>query len=418
MKRIIYFLLGMQLSLYAQNQPVSEPSVPPINLVSSSDQEHFQLLIRGMNQWAFDLYKHLSRQPGNFCASPFSIAANLTMAGNGAKQATSTAIQQLLHYPAALNLLVGDLNLLLLGTPTTPKNAAQLLSANAIWIQKEIPLLVSFQQIIRRDFQISIGIVNFEQEAFKAVQTINEWGAKQTRNKMNQIISPQDIGRQTRLVLTSGVYLQGQWLEPFNTSLTKRDVFYMTPQHSFMLPFMVQTGEKMYNKGGNWESVTLPYVSGDKGGQFMMTFLIPSASTDLKTLENSLTQEYWLDLQKNARLTPLTLYVPRFRVEDRLELSRVLPEMGLKIAFTPEADFSGISATEKLFINAATHRAIYRVDEKGSDSSQSLYKRLADQKPIENEAPAQELRLNRPFIFVVWEMKSQAIVFVGRIMQP
>jgi serpin B len=417
MKRIICFLLGIQLSLCAQEQP-AEPTTPPVNFVNPSDQGHFQLLIQGMNQWAFDLYKHLSRQPGNFCASPFSIAANLVMVGNGAKQATSTAIQQLLHYPAGLNLLVGDLNLLLLGVPTTPKNAAQLLSANAIWIQKGIPLLVSFQQVIQRDFQISIGIVNFEQEAFKAVQTINEWGAKQTKNKINQIISPQDVGRQTHLVLTSGVYLQGQWVEPFNSSLTKRDIFYMTPEHSSMLPFMVQTGQKMYNKGDKWESVTLPYVSGDKGGQFMMTFLIPATPTDLKVVENSLTQELWLDLKKNARLTPLNLYVPRFRVEDRLELGRVLPEMGLKIAFTPEADFSGISTTEKLFINTATHRAIYRVDEKGSDASSSLYQRIADQKPIENETTAQELRLNRPFIFVVWEMKSQAIVFVGRIMQP
>lgn len=418
-KKIVIYLCLTYLPLQAQlMEEETGPIMPSVDFVNTSDQEHFQLLIRGLNQFAFNIYGKLSENRGNFCVSPFAIAANLTMVSNGAKQLTSTEIQSVLHYPSALNLLVGDLNLLLLSKPTKPKNAAYLLSANAIWIQKNIPLLVSFQQILKRDFQINPGIVDFQQESFKAVRTINEWVSTQTKNKMGQLINNQDIHRQTNLVLTSGIYLQGQWKTPFNLSLTKRENFYITANNrSILVPLMALSGEFSYYFEPGFECVTLPYVFGDKGPQIMATFVIPQTFADLKNLEKSLSEDNWLKWQKQAEMRTLHFFLPRFRVDDRLDLTRILPSMGIKSAFTSTANFSGITTEKQLFIDYASHRAIYRIDEKGSDLSSPVSTPMTSQ-PQPNDQPTQEVKANHPFVFIVWDQKSRAILLIGRISLP
>jgi len=418
MRKFLFLLLGLSLSAQAQTIVPNEPLMPTVSTVNASDQEHFQLLIRGMNQFAFDLFQLLSRQPGNFCISPFSIAASLTMAGVGARQETSTQIQQLLHYPAALNLLVGDLNLLLLSPSNGPKNTAQLLSANAIWIQKNIPLLISFQQIIQRDFQIKVGIVNFKEEVAKTLRLINEWGAKQTKNKINQIVNAQDVSQQTQLLLTAAIYLQGQWAQPFNPSLTQRELFYVTPHYSVMAPMMHQTGEFLYQKGEKWESVTVPYLAGEKGAQFMLTCLVPLNASDLKSLENDLNEANWLMWQKREKMTPLTFTLPRFRLENRFNLETLLKNRGVGQIFTPQADFSGISTDHKLFIDAATHKVIFKIDEKGSDVLTLANPRVSLEQNLNPLSGAQTIQLNHPFVFIIWDQTSRTIIFIGRLNQP
>ena len=110
------------------------------------------------------------------------------------------------------------------------------------------------------------------------------------------------------------------------------------------------------------------------------------------------------------------LSMPRFGVETATDLATVLAALGMPSAFDPDrADFSGITTAERLFISNVIHQANIDVDEKGTEAAAATAVVLRA-----TAAPAGPvtLRVDRPFLFVLRDLPTGAIVFMGRVVDP
>ena len=107
------------------------------------------------------------------------------------------------------------------------------------------------------------------------------------------------------------------------------------------------------------------------------------------------------------------LRIPKFRFESNFKLKELLRTMGMSDAVTPYvADFSGMDGTDKLFLAHVLHKAIISVDEKGTEAS------AATAAFIEAVSMPTTMNVDRPFIFLIRDVESGAILFIGRVLNP
>lgn len=395
--------------------PLLKAQELPLPTLSESETLHFQMLVEGNNRFAFDLYQHMKQQSGNLYFSPYSIAAGLSLVSIGAKGVTAQAFQHAFRYSPALLLFIGDLNESLQKSSAS-KNTAQVLLANAVWIDKSIPLLPSFKQTFLRNFRTPLQPIDFANDLSLSIQKINQWVSQQTQGKVGNMLSGQDVNVNTRIVLTTAAYLKGSWTYPFDQRSTKRIPFQVSPQRALLTDMMQNTSNYLLWKGEQWDVLAVPYERGDQGAHLTMVILLPKKDVLLNALEKNLTWENWQQWKGQLQNQSVALTLPRFRIDKRLDLEIVLKGLGFSSMFTPEANFSAMTAEKGIHINKAIHKTSIKLDEKGVDIST-----VAGLKPASSvktdEAPY-EFIADRPFIFIIWDQKTDSIVFMGRLSQP
>lgn len=382
----------------------------------SLEDQHFRVLVEGNNRFAFEFYQDLKSQTGNLCFSSNSILNGLGMAASGAKGKTAQQFQDTFHYSLALLLLFREMNDFL-HSPHVSKNASQIFSANALWLDSSLPILPIFKNALQRNFQASLQPVDFAHRLTLSIQTINQWTAKQTQSKIHHVLLPQDVASDTQMVVTTASNVQGEWMQPFDQIKTKRLPFHLSAQRTVMTSMMQNISNYMLKKGERWDLLILPYKEGEQGSQLVMGIFLPKEGVLLNEIEDHLNWDNWKQWKQQAQMQLVALTLPRFRFEKRLNLESGLKALGLSIIFTPEADFSGITTAKNIFIDKAVHKTLIQVDEKGSGIS-SISR--VDRKPIEearNENPY-EFIADRPFVFIIWDQKIDAILFIGRVTYP
>jgi len=311
-----------------------------------------------INAFGLDLYQRIANTSGNIVVSPASIALALGMARAGARGITATEMDAVLRnlatdeHAAWLNALDAAL-----GTRTgTFKDQSgkdqpvTLRIANSTFSPAGMKLEDAFLDALASRYGAGVRLVDYQANAEAARKGINTWVSDQTEQRIPELLVPGVITPDTRLTLVNAVYLKAAWLTPFVEAQTTDAAFTRLDGSTVSVPFMSSLGELPYADGSGWRAVQLPYV----GGSLAMTLIVPDA---FATFETSLTPA--LFAQVTDALTPrnVALAYPRHGIESKLELERVLPEIGMPTAFKPGvADFSGITLEERLFISAVIHR--------------------------------------------------------------
>lgn len=406
--RLYFIALLSCFSLFCHGE--NEPAPPSLATLTPSEERFFQMVVDGNNRFGFDFYQTIKNQPGNICFSPYSIASGLAMAASGAKGETAQELQRVLRYSLSLLPLIGDLNAQF---SNASKTGSQVLLANALWLQKELPLLSSFKLTIQHGFRSTLQFVDFAKEGARSAQTINQWVSQQTERKINNLVNPQDVTAQTRLLLTTALYSRGAWSHPFDTKQTKRMPFQITPQRSLMANMMHATTLYALWKGEKWDLLEIPYQQGEEGGQLALAIFLPK-SAPIGELEANFTWENWKQWLSQQQMQSVALSIPVFRIEQRLDLSNGLKALGLSLPFIPQADFSGMTGKKDLFLNKALHKTMIKVDERGSEGGALPF----HQKSVETAEASYEFKVDHPFLFLIWDRKTNSILLMGRLAIP
>ena len=178
---------------------------------------------------------------------------------------------------------------------------------------------------------------------------------------------------------------------------------------------MQTTSNYLLWRGDQWDLLVLPYDQENQELQLAMAILLPK-ETDIKELERNFTWENWQQGLSKLQMETVSLILPRFRIEDRIDLNTVAKSLGLTLIFSPEADFSGMTGQKGIYVNKAIHKTFVRVDEKGTDASGAMAGlELAEE--LGREAPYKFIA-DHPFIFVIWDQKTESILFMGRLSLP
>ena len=372
-------------------------------------------IIRGDNQFAVDLYAQLDREQAgkNLFFSPTSISLALVMTAAGARGPTQAEMVKVLHLDADLAQAHAHYHQLLdQWNAVGEKRAYQLRVANRLWGQKGHSIRPEFLALTRQQYGAEMLLVDFAQAA-AASQEINHWVEEQTNGKIKDLIPPGSLDALTRLVLTNAVYFKGDWVQPFDKQFTREEEFAVSAQRNVKAPLMHQKAAMGYAEEETFQVLELPYA----GRELSMVVLLPNKVDGLPNLEKTITTDKLTALLAKLRVREVDCYLPKFKMETSFGLNSTLEAMGMKQAFSREADFSGISSAEAFYISAVLHKAYVDVNEEGTEAAAAtgiVMRATAARRP--ETIPV--FRADHPFLFLIRDTRTGSILFMGRLTEP
>jgi len=375
------------------------------------------LLIEGNSAFAFDLYQAVREKDGNLFYSPHSISVALAMTYAGARGETAEQMADTIRFlleqdrlHPAFNWLDAELASRGEGAQGKDGEGFRLNIVNAIWGQKDYEFLSEFLDLLAENYGAGLRILDFINETEESRLAINEWVSDQTEGHIEDLIPEGVITLLTRLVLTNSIYFNAAWEYPFDEDITADGPFYLLDGGQLTVPMMKQTEAFGYTDGEGYEAVELLY----DGDELSMVILLP-APGDFETLEEELHADKVSDIISGLQLTEVALTMPKFEFDSEFSLKDNLADMGMPVAFSTGADFSGMTGKPELYIAEVLHKAFVSVDEAGTEAA------AATAVPMELTAvpePPAEVTLDRPFIFLIRDIETGAILFIGRVLNP
>ncbi len=425
MKKIVVIVLAVVLVLpviasIQMAQPVAgevlESDKERITAPDVSTSEQMSL-VEGNSAFAFELYQALRKEEGNLFYSPYSISLALAMTYAGARGETAEQMagtlqfllnQKKLH--SAFNWLDAELAGRGEGAQGKDGEGFRLNIVNAIWGQEDYEFLSDFLDVLAENYGAGLRILDFMTETEKSRLTINDWVSDQTEKRIEDLIPQGALSELTRLVLTNAIYFNAAWAYPFDEDMTADGQFYLLDGGQVTVPMMKQTESFGYTEGEGYQAVELPY----DGGELSMVILLPEAG-DFKAFEESLSAQQVGAIISGLQPTEVALTMPQFEFESEFSLKDTLAEMGMPVAFSGAADFSGMTGESELFISDVVHKAFVAVDEAGTEAAAAT---AVIMELTAMPDPPVEVTIDRPFIFLIRDIETGAILFLGRVMNP
>ncbi len=388
---------------------VTDPDIPLTDL---------EKLVSGNSTFAFDFYTAIREAADNIIYSPYSISLALAMTYAGASESTETQMADVFHFSLpqtdlhpAFNWLDLELESRGEGAEGTDEAGFQLNIANAIWGQTGYFFLETFLDVLAENYGAGLNLLDFQTATEDARNTINSWVSEKTRNRIENLIPQGAITSDTRLVLTNAIYFNAAWALPFDTDATQPGIFTLLDGSEVDTEMMGQTEYFKYAQGDGYQVVELPY----DGRELAMTILLPDEGM-FTAFESELNANRFDTYVSEMVWTNIAILMPGFTFETQLSLSEILADMGMPDAFNPLlADFSGMNGAFNLLITDVLHKAFIAVDESGTEAAAATAVIVGETGIPE---PPLAVDIDRPFIFVIRDLATGSILFVGRVMNP
>lgn len=371
-----------------------------------------------LDRFAGELLRQLDMPAtGNVLVSPFSLIAALLMTRAGSVGVTRAEIDGALHLDSSgdVDAAFNTLDQLLASRagdfvgPDGKTRKVQLASANAVWAQRGYPFEAAYLDRLARDFGAGVRLVDYRSNAAEARRTINRWVAERTSDKIDELIPDGVLDAMTRLVLTNAIYMNAAWAEPFEPTATRTAPFHRLDGSTVDVPFLRQTNSVRYSRGPGWQSVELPYA----GGKLAMQIVLPDEGR-LATVEGLLSNGLSA-FSDAATETVIELSLPKFKYRVNRDLVDVLVAMGIRSLFGADADLSGITTAERLYVSDIIHEAVIDVSEYGTEAAAATAVVI---KATAAPTPPIAFIVDRPFLFSIRDVETKVVIFAGRVVDP
>ncbi|MFI5382488.1 MAG: serpin family protein, partial [Tepidisphaerales bacterium] len=333
--------------------------------------------------------------------------------------------------------------------------------ANAVWGERTCPIEKSYIDVIAGYCKTGgIFPLDFQNDYGPSIDRINAWVAEQTNQRIRNLIPKDALSQNQRgllsLVLTNAIYFRGEWAEVFPATETKPDNFLLAKggkdkvlmmHHGEVRAryaafnadgaFFNTPDEIQRNKGNRGGTPAFAYPAADgfavlelpyKGAGLAMAIILPRSPDGLPAIEKKLTPtslDSWL---RRLQQRTVDVYIPRFRLETAYGMGHTLQAMGMVRAFTNPiepagAQFDGMSASQdprlKLCISQVLHKAFVEVNEKGTEAAAATATEMLLGALLPDTVPfTPTFRADKPFLFLIRDVKSGTILFVGRMNNP
>lgn len=361
-------------------------------------------VIAASNDFAFDLFRtgNLSQHKANVFMSPLSASMALGMTANGANGATYDQMRTGLRLTGAtreeVNGAYKSLIALLRGLdPTTDFRIA-----NSIWYRLGFPFHSAFLDESKLYFDARVEGLDFASTS--APTTINTWVSDQTNNRIPTILDA--IARNEVMFLINAIYFKGTWQKPFDKAQTNDAPFHAADGTTATVRMMFRDDGVHYASTSDYEAIDLPYGN----SAFTMTVVMPR-STDIDAFAESFDQTKLSAVVGSLRATNVHVYLPRFRLEWKRLLNEDLQQLGMSLPFAAGgADFTRMSPVgNDLYITKVVQKTFVEVDEAGTEAAAATLVGVG----VTSMPPS--FRADKPFLVVIRERFSGAILFIGKI---
>jgi serine protease inhibitor len=416
----VILLLGLG-GLVSQEEARSISSLQHLSmaprLMATKSEAHLSQLADANNRFGFNLFNLITQpplqpetQPPNIVISPQSMAIALGMTRNGTAGTTQTEMTQVLGLEQFDPATVDASYRKLIKTWQTTNDDVELAIANALWVNQNISLN---QQFIKRSQNFYQGIVtnlNFADSSAK--EQINQWVASNTAQHIPQIldsISPDDA-----LYLINAIYFKGSWTNKFDHRDTTEQAFQIEPNQTKPVAMMSQSGDYRYYENQQFQAIRLPY---GKQGELGMYIFLPQANSNLGQFNQQLNLANWQEWLSQMRSQPGNVSLPKFKLESDTDLKAVLSSLGMQQVFdATQADFTPMT-DDTVGINTVKHQAVIEVNEEGTEAAgvTSIGIHITSATP---QPQSFVMNINRPFFFAIRDDITEAILFMGNVVDP
>ena len=382
------------------------------------NESNLTALTEGNTEFALDLYQQLKDEDGNLFFSPFSISMALAMVYAGARSTTETEMANALHFNLpqselhpAFNKLDIELNSRGEGAQGKDDEGFRLNIVNAIWGQEGFNFLQGFLDTLAENYGAGLRLLNFIANPEQCRQIINEWVSKQTEDRIKDLIPEGLIDKDTRLVLTNAIYFNAAWLNQFEENDTQKGDFHLLNGNTVSTDMMHQTENMGYTSGEGYQAVELPY----DGNELSMIIMVPDKG-QFQQFEDSVNSDLLNSVVQGISSARVALTLPKYEFESEFNLNDAMKEMGMPVAFSGAADFSGMTGNRDLFISDIVHKAFVSVDENGTEAAAATAVIMKLTSAPVNETIS--VTIDRPFIFLIRDIPTGTVLFMGRVVNP
>lgn len=352
--------------------------------------------------FAVDLYRAVAAaEKGDLALGPGSLHTALAMIRAGARGQTAEEMDAVLRADDRLHELGNALDHELRSRSST--DGVDVDIANRVWANEDLELLDDYVQTLATNYGAALAQLDISGDPEGARAAVNAWVAEATRQKIEELFPEGSIEANTRLVLANALHLRADWKFPFPPSRTNDQPFLLADGSQVDVPTMHYDESLPSGRGAGWAAVRLPY----SGEELSMTVIVPD---DLASFEQKLDVALLEQVEASIRPGGIHLSLPRFTARTHLSLADTLADMGMPSAFG-SADFSGMTPGRELFLAAVEHEAVVEVDEEGTEAAAASGGAMAG-----SHGPT--VTVDRPFVFVIRDEPTGAVLFLGRVADP
>jgi serpin B len=357
------------------------------------------------------LSREVAQKPNeNVLVSPVSVSVALGMTANGARGATlESLIRGLSLTGPADGIAAHNADYAaLLGELKGSKLGVTLNIANALWAADGVEFNPDFLATCWNKFKAAVNVEDFADKA--TLDNINQWCADKTNKKITKIL--EELDPSNIMYLLNAVYFKGTWTEQFDKNATKDGAF-QTPGGSKQHPLMFRAGNMLHAKTADYEAVALPF--GTEKRIHLYVFLPNQGKTPVDIV-NGFNQETFTAAVQSFSESDGVLKLPRFKVEYGNQLNASLKALGMEPAFLKTADFSGMGdGLDELHITDVQHKTFASFDEEGGEAAAVTSVGVGFECVA---APPWQLTVNKPFVAVLADKDTGAVLFNGVVYNP
>ncbi|XP_048203129.1 neuroserpin [Perognathus longimembris pacificus] len=365
------------------------------------------------------LYHHLraTGEEENILFSPLSIALAMGIMELGAGGSTLKEIRHSMGYNSLkdgeeFSFLKDFSNMV-----TTEESQYVMKIANSLFVQNGFHVNEEFLQMMKKYFNAEVTHVDFSQNVAVA-NTINKWVENTTNNLLKDLVSPGDFDTITHLALINAVYFKGNWKSQFRPENTRTFSFTKDDESEVQIPMMYQQGEFYYGEfsdgsneaGGIYQVLEIPY----EGDELSMMLVLSRQEVPLAALEPLVKAQLIEEWANSVKKQKVEVYLPRFTVEQEIDLKDILKSLGITEIFIKNANLTGLSDDKDMFLSKVIHKSFLEVNEEGSEavaaSGMIAISRMAVLYP--------QVIVDHPFLFLIRNRRTGVILFMGRVMHP
>ncbi|MBI4502637.1 MAG: serpin family protein [Gemmatimonadetes bacterium] len=363
-------------------------------------------LVETDNRFALKLFQEINRLHlgKNVFISPLSAGMALGMTYNGSAGTTQEAMQRALQLEGLtvdqINTSYQSLIELLRGLDSR----VQFQLANAIWYRQGFAVKAPFLDVNKRYFDATVSALDFGSPS--AVTTINQWVKDKTAGRIDKMVD--QIDPEIVMLLMNAIYFKASWTQQFDKSRTANLPFTLIDGTTKSVPTMFGPDHDFGSfSNASVRAIDLPYG----GAAYSMTILSPAAGRNADSLVAVLDQTLYSAAISGLHDGGDDFYLPKFTLSFGVKMNDALAALGMQVAFDPgAADFSKIG--DGLYLSFVQQKTWVDVNEEGTEAA------AVTNVGVGVTSAREPTRVDRPFVFVIRERFSGAILFMGKIMDP
>ncbi len=369
--------------------------------------------VENNNTFAINIIKYLKNDSSNFFVSPISISSALAMTYEGAEGKTKEQMMKVLLFNNDKDKLRTDISTILNQAKATRNTSYYNLKIyNTIWAQENYKFLYTFIDNLKNSYKAPVNFVDFTSEKSRKsiIAKLNKKVSKQTENKIIDLLTDDDIDEETKMILVNAIYFSAKWGTAFDKKKSTEKNF-IGYNHKQKTMFMNRTMQAKYFENDKYKYLEIQY----KDNKAKICIILPNDNKGLADIKSTFNYASLVELEKNAVVRSVKISLPKFTIENKIEMSKILYDAGMRLPFTDKADFTAMTCKKELKIDKIIHQAFINIDEAGTEAAAATAVVMTR---ITSAAPSKkvEFNANHPFLFFIKENKTKSILFLGQLL--